>query len=116
MAESPKRAGPTLLTTANTTQTIYTAGGASTWGILRDITVANETTGLVSFSIGIGTSNTDAAGKRIVKSVTLQAGDPPFSWGGFIPLLGHATTPDLVYALCDTANGASVTLGIVEGP
>ncbi len=115
MAEVPKRPGPTLLTTALTSQTIYTAPGTGTWGILREITIVNETTSPVSVTVGIGTSNTDAAGKRIVKSAIVQPGTDPFSWGGFLPIIG-GSTPDLVYAVCDTANGATVTLGVVEGP
>jgi hypothetical protein len=116
MAEAPVRGGPTLLTTANTSQTIITAGGAGTWTILRDITIVNETTGIVVVTYGIGTSNTDAAGKRLAKSIALQPGGLPFTWGGFAPLIGSGSTPDLLYALCDTANGATVTIGAVTGP
>lgn len=116
MAESPTRAGPTLLTAANTSQTIYTAGGVSTWAILRSIIVANETDLTIKVSIGIGTSNTDAVGKRIVRQYEI----PPnraidVLEGKFIPLLGSGT-PDLLYAVCDTANGATVTVGHVSGP
>jgi hypothetical protein len=116
MAESPVRAGPTLLTTANTTQTIYTAGAVSTWAILREVTIINETTGLVKVTYGIGTTNTDAAGKRLLPvTFTLDPGGAPYTWGGFIPLIG-GSTPDLLYAMCDTANGATITLGLVTGP
>lgn len=116
MAEAPTRSGPTLLTTANTTQTIVTAGGAATWTIIRDITIVNETTGQVVVSIGIGTTNADAAGKRLLKSVTLAVASLPFTWGGFLPLIGSGSTPDLLYAVCDTTNGATITIGAVTGP
>lgn len=116
MSESPVRGGPTLLTAANTPQTIVTAGGAATWTLLRDITITNETDSQVSVWLGIGTTNTDAAGKRLMRKVTIQPNGPPYTWGGLIPLIGHATTPDLLYAMCDTANGATVTVGAVTGP
>lgn len=115
MAESPLRAGPTLLTVAATSQTILTAGAASTWFIVREIVVVNETAAAVAVTIGVGTTNTDAAGKRILKSQTIQPNDI-WTWGGFIPLAGHASTPDLLYALTDTTNGATVTVGYVSGP
>lgn len=115
MAEAPKRAGPSLVTTANTGQAIYTAPGASTWGILREIDVANELSYAVMVSIGIGTAATDAAGKRIIASVSVQPNDS-WSWSGFLPLFGHATTPDLLYVACSVANAVTVTVGVVEGP
>jgi hypothetical protein len=115
MAESPTRAGPTILTTANTTQTILTAGAASTWTIIRDITIVNEVTGVVVVTYGIGTANTDAAGKRLLKTVSLQPSSLPYTWGGFLPLIGGAS-PDLLYAMCDTASGATITIGAVTGP
>jgi hypothetical protein len=115
VAETPKRAGPTLLVTAATSQTIYTApAGGSTWALLREIMVVNETAAAVKFSLGIGTSNADAAGKRIAKDVSLAVGGQ-WSWGGFMVLYGGGT-PDLLYAICDTNNGATVTVGLVEGP
>lgn len=115
MAEAPTRAGPTLLTTANTAQAIYTAGGAGTWAIVRDITVVNETSGAVIVTYGIYTSAADAAGRRLANNVTLAAGGEPFTWGGMLPLLG-GSTPDVLYALCNTTNGATVTLGLITGP
>lgn len=116
MAEAPVRGGPTLLTTANTPQAIITAGGAATWTIVRDITIVNETSQVVVVSVGINTAATDAAGKRIIRQVSVQPGTTPFTWGGFLPLIGSGSTPDLLYAVCDTASGATVTVGAVTGP
>lgn len=115
MAEAPSRSGPTLLTTAATSQTITTAGGAGTWSILRTITVACVNLTAVNITLGIGTSNADTNAKRIVDTVTVQRGQT-YEWSGYLPLLGSASTPDLLYALCDTANGATVTVGLVTGP
>jgi hypothetical protein len=117
VAEIPTRGGtPTLLTTANTPQTILTAGASLTWTIIRDITIVNETSGVVIVTYGIGTSNADAAGKRLLKSFSLSPGALPFTWGGFLPLLGATSNPDLLYAECDTTNGATITVGAITGP
>lgn len=115
MAEAPARYGPTLLTTANTSQTIITAGATGSWTIVRDISILNETTGFVLITYGIGTTNADAAGKRLLRTFQLAANDQPYTWGGFLPLFGGAS-PDLLYAMCDTANGATITIGAVTGP
>jgi hypothetical protein len=118
MAEAAVRAGPTLLTTAHTTQTIWTAGALGTYGILRTILVCHEGpvgASAINFTIGIGTTNADAAGKRIVNKATIHHGQV-WSENFWIPLFGHATIPDLVYALCDTAAGVSITLAMITGP
>lgn len=112
MAETPKRAGPTALTTASAT--IYTAGGAATWTILREVVLTNTGTVAINVKVGVGTTNTDTTAKRIIDQITVNPGEP-FEWACFIPLAGHASTPDLVYALADSANG-NITLGVVEGP
>ena len=114
MAEAPARAGPTLLTTAATSQTIITAGGAGTWTIVRTILIACVNLTAVNVTIGIGTANTDTSAKRILDTVTIARGQS-FEWSGYLPLIGSAT-PDLLYALCDTANGATITCGTVTGP
>lgn len=113
MPEAPARSGPTQITT--TTTTIVTAGGANTWKLLRHIIIENEGTSAITATVGIGTSNTDAAGKRIFKNVPIGAGDS-LTWDGFLPLMGHASTPDLLYALCSASNGATITVGMVTGP
>lgn len=113
MAEAPVRGGPTLLTAS--AAAIYTAGGAATWAILRHITVANETETTAKFTIGVYTSASDAAGRRIARLIDLPAGET-WEWNGWVPLAGHASTPDLVYALASVASSATVTLGLVTGP
>lgn len=113
MAEVPNRAGPTLITTTSTT--IYTAGAASTWAILRSILMTNVTAFPVTVTVGIGTTNTDAASKRIVDTMTILA-DETVPISVFVPLAGSATTPDLVYAFTSVANAMTITLGLVTGP
>lgn len=115
MAETPTRAGPTALTT--TTTTIKTADAASTWVIVRSIVIVNVHTAAITVTLGVGTTNTDTAAKRLVSAMSLNVGETlEVLAPGFLPLLGHATTPDLLYALCSVADGATITLGCVEGP
>lgn len=121
MAETPERSGPTLLTTASTSVTVHTAsGGAGTWDIVRSILVANLTSAEVKVTIGVGTSNTDTTAKRIASAVPILAGEtadiPLTEKATFLVLKGHATTPDLIYAFCNTTNGATVTTSLVRGP
>jgi hypothetical protein len=114
MAEAPTRAGPTQITT--TTTTIKTAGAGGTWVIVRSIIIANVASAAAAITIGVGTSNTDSAAKRIVSSMNLDVGQTlEVLAPGFLPLLGGGS-PDLLYALCSIANGATITLGCVEGP
>ncbi len=109
MPEVPARAGPTALTAAS--QTIFTAGAAATYHVLRSIYVTNPTTGPIAVTVGIGTSDADTAAKRIASGLPLEAGQSVDLLGeGFIPLIGSAT-PDLLYALCSPA-GATITLGM----
>lgn len=121
MAESPARAGPTLVTAAATSQTILTGPGATFWYLLREITVVNVAAQIVTFSLGIGTSNTDVSGKHwpFDNLQLVPNGQPtslPADWAGFMPLIGSGSTPDLLYAICDTANAIVVTIGYVSGP
>ena len=112
MSESPNRAGPTLLSAANTPQQIVT-GTSPNWPILREIIVVNETTGDVAITVGINTSSTDVAGKRITPpALVLHAGET-FEWAGFLPLKGST---EQLYAQCSVANGATITVGYVDGP
>lgn len=113
MAEVPTRAGPTLVGTSPVT--IYTAGAAGTWTIMRSIVLANVTANTITATVGIGTTNTDTAAKQIVPSVTVLANEV-MTLDVFIPLAGHASTPDLVYADSNAASSLTVTLGLVTGP
>lgn len=116
MAETPTRAGPTLITAANTPQTIYTAGGAGTWAIVRSIVVTNVGPAVAKVNVGIGTSNADTAGKRIASGVEVQpAQSLEILAYGFLPLAGGAS-PELLYAVADFANVLNVTLGMITGP
>jgi hypothetical protein len=113
MAETPDKAGPTQLTTAS--QTIVTAGGASTWTLIRKLVLTNVTTAPINVTVGIGTSNTDTTAKRILSQVTVQPGQALIE-DGFAVLEGHASTPDLLYAFCDTATACNIYLALVTGP
>lgn len=113
MAEVPTRAGPTLVGTSPVT--IYTAGGAGTWTIVRSIVLANVTGSTIKATVGIGTSNTDAVSKWVVPSVDVLANEV-LVLDVMVPLAGHASTPDLVYADANAASSLAVTLGVVTGP
>ncbi len=85
--------------------------------IVRSILIVNVHTAAITVTVGVGTANTDTAAKRIVSAMPLGIGETlEVLAPGFLPLLGHATTPDLLYALCSVASGATITLGQVEGP
>jgi hypothetical protein len=114
MAETPKRAGPTALATS--TATIYTAPStSSTWAIVRQISVTNEGTAAATVTVGVGTSNTDSAGKRWpFKGSTVNPGEV-LEWSGYMPLIGGAS-PDLLYALASAGTTLNITVGVVEGP
>lgn len=116
MAETPARSGPTALTTSS--QTIVTAGGASTWTLLRKLVIANTGSVPVNVTVGIGTSNTDAAAKRLLNGIVVQPGESLIE-DGFAVLLGNASTPDLLYALItpSTSQGsATIYAATVTGP
>ncbi len=115
MAELPTRAGPTALQT--TTTTIVTAGGAGTYKIVRSILASNVDTVSRTVTVGVGTSNTDTAAKRIHNAVTVLPGETlELDVARFLPLLGHASTPDLIYALCSSNDKINLTIGVVDGP
>jgi urease beta subunit len=62
-------------------------------------------------TVGVGANNTDAAGQAArLTAVPIDPGESLTF--GFVPLSGT----EVVYALCNTANGATVTLGLVTGP
>lgn len=113
MAELPTRAGPIALTTAS--QTIKTAGAASTWIILRSILVTNTGATSATVTAGIGTVNTDAVAKHIATAIPVAPGQVvDLISPGFVVLAGGAT-PDLLYALASAA-GLNITASQMEGP
>lgn len=115
MAELPTRAGPTALTTSSAT--IKTAGGAGTWIIVRSIVATNVDTVERTVTVGVGTSNTDTDAKQIARGVPVPAGDAvQLLPNGFMVLAGHASTPDLIYALCSANDKVNLTVSMVEGP
>lgn len=114
MAVSPTRAGPTLVGTSATA--IATAGAASTYRIIRYVIVANELDVSVKVTLGIYTSAADAAGRRIARANEIPANTEVEIGPLWMPLIGHASTPDILYAICDQASAATVTVGLVDGP
>lgn len=112
MAETPDKAGPTQLTTSEAT--IVTAGAGSTWTLVRKIIITNVSNAPVNVTVGIGTTNTDTAAKRILDRVTIQPGTP-FIEDGFSVLKGGAS-PDLLYAFADTGSAANIYVALVTGP
>jgi hypothetical protein len=116
MTEIPDRSGPTALTTSS--QTIVTAGGAATWTLVRKLVIANTGNAAVNITVGIGTTNTDTTAKQILPSVTIQPGQSLIE-DGFAVLKGHASTPDLLYALLTPAastGAATIYAALVTGP
>jgi hypothetical protein len=117
MAETPDRAGPTALTTS--TATIVTAGLANTYTLIRKIAVTSTYISPITVAVGIGTSNTDTAAKRIFSDITVQPGQTIVE-DGFQVLKGHASTPDLLYALvtgpAGATSAANIYVAMVTGP
>lgn len=114
MAELPIRAAIVTVGTAATA--IYTAGAASTFLIVRNIHITNETAAQITFTLGIGTTLADAGtGRRFYSSIPIAA-NSALDWSGFLVVSGHATTPDIIYGLASVANAATVTLSGVSGP
>ena len=115
MAETPKRVLPTALGTS--TASILTAGGAGTWQIVRSIIVCNIHTAAVTVNVGVATSNTDTDTTRIASGTTLNPGETlELVAPGMVVLQGHASTPDILHALCSVASKATISVAYVEGP
>lgn len=115
MAETPKRVLPTALGTS--TASILTAGAASTWQVVRSIVVANIHTAAVTVNVGVATTNTDTDTTRIASALAIQPGETvELVAPGMLVLQGHASTPDILHALCSVANKATITVSYVEGP
>jgi hypothetical protein len=92
---------------------IATAGAASTYVVIRSIIVANTHATLdVKVTIGIDTAATSADAELIADGWTVAPGRTE-AFSEFIVLNGHASTPDRIYALADTAN-ATMTISGVE--
>lgn len=114
MAETPKRVLPTALGTS--TATILTAGGASTWQVVRSILIANIHTAAVTVNVGIATSNTDTDTTRIASALPVGVGETIELLSAPLIMQGHASTPDILHALCSVANKATITVSYIEGP
>ena len=100
MTDTAKRlAGPSQLT--GSAATVYTTPGATTT-IVRNIHVANNTSGAVTFTMSIGA---DAAGKRIYDAVSIPAHDA-LDWSGFLVLAATETLQAFASA------GTSLTLTV----
>ena len=113
MAEAPARSGPSSI--GASAAAIYTAGGASTWAIMRSFVVTNSDTVPRWFTLGIHTSAADSQPKRIANRIQLQP-NQQYIWEGFLPLLGHASTPDILYGLAEVADQITISIGLLTGP
>ncbi len=123
MAELPARTPPTPLGTS--AAVIRTAGGASTWEILRGLTLTNVTDSPVDVSVGFDSASgaiADTIAKRFIHKASVQPGSP-WTFEGFLcVLIGHASTPDRIYAFIhqagptDLANAVNIMLALDTGP
>lgn len=118
MAEAPARTLPTTvgITGAPAAQSLASGGAAGLWYIVRNIHIANETAAQITVTVGVGISLTDAATGRHIFAALPIAANSSLDWSGYLVLLGHATTPDLLYAFSNTANAATVSVSGVTGP
>jgi len=117
MAEVPNRVLPTALTTS--AAVILTAGGAGAWTIVRRITVANVTSVPVNVTIGVDANSgaiADATSKQIYSGATVQGGASMTLDGFEIVLIGHASTPDRIYAYASAASSLNIYIPYVSGP
>jgi len=117
MAETPNRAGPTVLSTS--AAVILTAGAAATWMIVREITIPNVTATPLNVTVGVDSTSgaiADTLAKQLFSAVTVQPGSTLTISGFKLVLLGHATTPDRIYAFCSSASGANIYIPYVSGP
>lgn len=80
-----KRVGPTTLTTTLSTN-LYNQSNTTVMDILRQVHVANTSTGATTFSIWLGASGANAAGTELFKKRNVPAQDV-YDWFGSIPLL-----------------------------
>lgn len=110
--ETPDRVLPQALSA--TAATILTAGAAGTYYIVRHITLANVTSVDVRTIVGLANASGDTLAKRIVPNVLVPAYDT-IEWDGYRIMKGHASTPDLLYALCETASAVNISIDLVSG-
>ncbi len=111
MPETPNRAGPTQLTAA--AAAIATAGAAGTAKKVTTIWLCNTSGASVTVTLGIHTSAADAAARRVLSAMILDPNETKVI-DGFLTLLGHATTPDVLYALASVTTVVNVYLDIVD--
>src|SRR4051794_37637646 len=115
MSETPRRVLPTALGTS--TASILTAGLANTWQIVRSIIIANIHTSAVTVNVGVATSNADTDTTRIASAVSVGVGEVvELVAPGMVVMQGHASTPDILHALCSVASKATITVSYIEGP
>lgn len=103
MPDTAKRlAGPAAVGTV--AATVYTTPAATTT-VLRNIHVANTTTGALTFNLSVGA---DAAGTRLYSGFSVPA-NGSLDWSGFIPL----AATEVLQALASAA-GLTLTVSGVE--
>lgn len=117
MAEAPTRTLPTTVgITGAPGTTLVNAGAAGAWYIVRNMHITNETAAQITVTMGIGTTATDAATGRHFFAALPIAANSTLDWSGALVLLGHATTPDLLYAFSNTASACTISVSGVTGP
>ena len=80
MAGTPKRLGPTALTTTLTTN-VYNQSSALIYDVLTHIAVANKTGSAHNFTLYLGATGANAAGTELFVSKNVPANDV-FHWYG----------------------------------
>lgn len=103
MADTAKRWGPTLITSAEVT--LITVGGSATV-VVRNINITNTDSTARTFKMSIGA---DAAGTRIFDDISV-APDSTFTWTGFLAL----NASDTLRAQASTTNVLTATISGVE--
>lgn len=115
MPELPRRAGPTVLTLADTDYVVATASSTSTdktyVARLRFVLDSGDSAE-VTYGIDTAAAAGDAAGKRLNKSATVGRGRPYIDPDPVALLTGAA--PERIYARCSVAGVVSVTATLID--
>jgi hypothetical protein len=123
MAEAPLRILPVTLGLAPVA--VHTVPvGATNYALLRKGWICNINPKLEEITVtwGIGTSVPATrdlglvSGARMGYLMKIPAGRSLPLDLDLVPMLGHASTPDILWAMCSVASGATFFLGGVAGP
>jgi hypothetical protein len=117
--ETLRRGGPTRLTTAGTPQAVYTPSGTAgvTQIAVRSVLAVNTASAPVRISVGVHTSATDTGDTTSISRRAIAHDFELPANGRSVPLLPDLINigpGEVVYAVCNTAQGAVVTVTAVE--